>query len=84
MTDMPSASTDSRRVVVFGASGGVGREVVQQALGRGDEVIAVVRTPGKLAVSDPKLTLVTGELSDREAIDAAVRGTERVISALGP
>jgi uncharacterized protein YbjT (DUF2867 family) len=37
-------------------------------------VIAVVRTPGKLTVSDPKLTVVTAELGDREAIDAAVRG----------
>ena len=84
MTDTPSAPTRSKRVLVFGASGGVGRQVVEQALGRGHEVIAVVRTPGKLAVSDSELTVVTADLSNREAIDAAVRGADAVISALGP
>lgn len=78
------ASTGSSRVVVFGASGGVGRHVVEQALARGHEVRAVVRSPGKLSPSDPKPTIVTAELSEREAIDAAVRGAESVISALGP
>jgi putative NADH-flavin reductase len=73
-----------KRVVVLGASGGVGRQVVEQALGRDHEVIAVVRTPGKLAVSDSKLSVVTAELSNRGAIDAAVRGADAVISALGP
>ena len=72
------------RVVVFGASGGVGRRVVEQALARGLDVVAVVRSPGKLTVTDPRLTIVTAELSDRGAIAAAVRGADAVISALGP
>ena len=84
MTNTSSASAGSRRVVVFGASGAEGRQVVEQALARGREVIAVVRTPRKLAVSDPKLAVVTAELSDRKAIDAAARGAGSVISALGP
>ena len=71
MTHTSSAPTGSRRVLVFGASGGVGRQVVEQALGRGHEVGAVVRTPGRLTVigrftvSDPKLAVVTAELSNR-------------------
>jgi uncharacterized protein YbjT (DUF2867 family) len=79
-----SDSGDSCRVVVFGASGGVGRHVVQQALSRGYDVVAVVRSPGKLTVRNAKLTVVTGQLSDRGAIDAAVRDADGVISALGP
>jgi putative NADH-flavin reductase len=62
----------------------VGRHVVEQALGRGHEVRAVVRSPGRLTVSEPKLTIVAAELSERQASDAAVRGAESVISALGP
>jgi uncharacterized protein YbjT (DUF2867 family) len=33
------------KLTVFGATGGVGREVVNQALDRGDHVTAYVRTP---------------------------------------
>src|SRR3954468_23249681 len=73
-----------RRIVVFGASGGIGRQVVEQALSRGDEVTAFVRSPSKLTLSDPKLTVLAGELSDNAAVDAGVRGASVVISALGP
>ena len=73
-----------RRIVVFGASGRIGRPVVEQALNRGDEVTAFVRSPSKLTLSDPKLTVLAGELSDNAAVDAAVRAASGVISALGP
>ncbi|MYV67428.1 NAD(P)H-binding protein, partial [Streptomyces sp. SID2131] len=39
------------RLTVFGATGGVGREVVRQALAAGHEVTAVVRNPARLAVT---------------------------------
>ena len=67
------------KLTVFGATGGVGREVVNQALDRGDHVTAYVRNPAKL-----DLTVITGELTDREEVRRAVRGAEAVISALGP
>ena len=81
---MEGTSTGSSRVAVVGASGGVGRQVVEQGLARGHDVVAVVRPPDKLPVSDPKLAVVAAELTDREAIDAAVRGADAVVSALGP
>jgi putative NADH-flavin reductase len=80
----PTLPARARRVVVVGASGGVGHHVVEQALDRGYEVVAVVRSRGKLQVADPRLTFVTAELNDREAIVAAIRGVDAVISALGP
>ena len=79
-----SGSDDRRRVVVFGASGGVGRHVIEQGLARGHEVVAVVRTPAKLTLTDPRLGVVTAELTDQAAIGAAVQGADAVISALGP
>jgi putative NADH-flavin reductase len=47
-------------------------------------VTAFVRSPSKLTLSDPMLTVVAGDLSDKAAIDAAVRGASGVISAIGP
>lgn len=85
MSSVPSGSdAPGGRVTVFGASGAVGRQVVEQALRRGQEVTAYVRNPAKLTAGDPRLTVITGELEDRESVRAAVRGADAVISALGP
>jgi putative NADH-flavin reductase len=71
-------------ITVFGATGGVGHEVVTQALDAGHHVTAYVRNPDKLTVAHPNLTVITGELTDREAVQRAVGGADAVISALGP
>jgi putative NADH-flavin reductase len=71
-------------LTVFGATGGVGRAVVTQALDRGDHVTAFVRNPAKLDLTQPNLMVIAGELTDREAVQGAVRGADAVISALGP
>ncbi len=72
------------KLTVFGATGGVGREVVTQALDAGHRVTAYVRIPAKLDLSHPELTVVAGDLTDRDAIQRAVAGADAVISALGP
>ena len=51
-------------LTVFGATGGVGRHVVTQALDRGDHVTAYVRTPAKLGLDHSNLSVVAGELTD--------------------
>ena len=72
------------KLTVFGATGGVGREVVSQALDAGHDVRAYVRNPAKLDLTHPNLTIDAGELTDREAVQRAVHGADAVISALGP
>ena len=72
------------KVIVFGATGGVGREVLAQALDRGDHGTAYVRNPAKLDLAHPNLTVISGELTDREEVRRAVRGADAVVSALGP
>ena len=72
------------RLTVFGATGGVGREVVAQALERGDQVTAYLRNPAKLDLTYPELTVIAGEITDTEAVRRAVSGADAVISALGP
>jgi len=73
------------RLTVFGATGGIGTEVVRQALARNYGVTAVVRDPAKLAVpADTALTVITADVMDPAAIKAALDGTDAVVSALGP
>jgi len=71
-------------LTVFGATGGVGREVVTQALGRGDHVTVYVRDPAKLDITHPNLSVTGGELTDVDAVQRAIHGADAVISALGP
>ncbi len=71
------------RLLIVGASGGTGRALVQQALAHGDEVTALVRKAARLPITDPDLTIVTGDVMKPETLDAAVRGQDAVLSALG-
>lgn len=71
-------------IVVFGASGGTGIEIIQQALASGHNVTAFVRSPGKIQISHPNLSLFQGNVMDAAAVAKAIQGQEIVISALGP
>jgi uncharacterized protein YbjT (DUF2867 family) len=71
------------RVLIVGATGGTGRQLLAQALKQGYAVTALVRTPGKLSVEDPHLTVVQGDVLDRSAVEKAVRCQDAVFSALG-
>jgi putative NADH-flavin reductase len=72
------------KVTVFGATGQIGNIVVADLLAGGHDVTAYVRNPDKLRLRDPRLTVVTGELSDGAQIRQAVVGADAVISTLGP
>jgi uncharacterized protein YbjT (DUF2867 family) len=84
---MPGQAEASRtrpsKLLIVGATGGTGRELVRQALERGFEVTAVARDPSKVGLSHPRLTVVRGDVLDRASIDVAMRGREAVLCALG-
>ncbi|MET8766112.1 NAD(P)H-binding protein [Streptomyces sp. NPDC004658] len=71
------------KLTVFGATGGIGRELVRQALSAGHEVTAVVRDPARLPVADDRLEVVRSGLSSPEELRPAVRGRDAVLSGLG-
>jgi putative NADH-flavin reductase len=72
------------RITVFGATGGTGRHVVEQALDAGHQVTAVVRDPARLPVPPRDgLTVATARLDDRAAVQQVVTGAHAVIDALG-
>jgi putative NADH-flavin reductase len=70
------------RLLVFGASGPLGRAITEAALAAGHQVTAFVRTPGRLG-GHPGLREVTGDVLDAESVAAAVPGRDAVVSALG-
>ncbi len=82
----PSGDTSRRRpsrILIVGATGGTGRQLVMQALERGYMVTALVRNPAKLQVEHPQLSVVQGDVLDYGSVDMAMRGQEAVVSALG-
>jgi putative NADH-flavin reductase len=73
------------KITVFGATGGVGQEIVKQGLARGNAITAVVRDANRLPLTDPALRVVTvPALDDPSTLMSAIRGSEAVLSAVGP
>jgi putative NADH-flavin reductase len=71
------------KVLVFGASGKTGRQVVRQALARGFDVTAFVRETARLPLAHANLRLVKGEVTDSKAVARVIAGHAAVISTLG-
>ncbi len=71
------------RIVVFGASGRTGRQVVNLAVKREHEVVAAVRDASKQWFPDA-VTVQQGDPNDADAVATAITGADAVISALGP
>jgi putative NADH-flavin reductase len=71
------------KVAVFGATRGVGRAVVDQALACGHAVTALARDPAKLAVAHPNLAVVHGDVLDPAAVAQVVGSADAVFVSLG-
>lgn len=69
------------KIVIFGASGGTGRELVRQGLALGHEVTAYVRNPARMAGQPVRVAV--GDARDAEGVAGAMAGQEAVLSALG-
>jgi len=72
------------KIAIFGATGKVGRHLVDQALDRGDEVTVFVRDASKLAAHrHEQLRIVQGDVLVPKDVEQAVVGNGAVLSALG-
>lgn len=71
------------QLLILGASGLTGHQLVKQALEKSHQVTAIVRDPAKLNVSHQNLTVVTGDVLDEQALTNSLRGKDAVLSALG-
>jgi putative NADH-flavin reductase len=77
------------RLTIFGATGGTGTCLTEQALAAGHEVTAVVRDPARLTVRQSpaftaRLQVSTADIMDPATIIGAVAGADAVLTAIGP
>jgi uncharacterized protein len=72
------------KIVLFGATGNVGRRIAAEALRRGHEVGGVVRDPAAVQSPDPRVTLGRGDATDAESVAELVKGADAVVSAISP
>ena len=71
-------------IILFGATGQIGQQILKQALERGHKVTAFVREPSKIAMKDPILTVKQGDARNLQAVTEAMPGHDAVVNAMGP
>jgi putative NADH-flavin reductase len=72
------------KIVVLGATGGTGLELVRQAIEHGHAVTAFVRSPEKLKTFGDRITVVQGDLLNRAELEHVLEGHDAVLSGFGP
>ncbi len=72
------------KIVVFGATGGTGARVIDQALDKGYQVVAFTRKLQNLTANGENLIPFEGDIHEAAKVSKAIRGVEAVISTLGP
>lgn len=71
------------KILILGATGKTGQQLVIQSLERHYEVTVLVRDPTKLTLVHEKLTLIKGSVLDKDLLTKTVEGKDAVLSALG-
>jgi putative NADH-flavin reductase len=71
------------KLLVIGASRGIGLELLQQALAAGHEVTAIARRPQRLHIINGNLKVIKGDIRDKYVIEEAVHGQDAVCITIG-
>jgi putative NADH-flavin reductase len=72
------------KLVVLGATGGIGLEIVRQAMEHGHSVTAFVRSPERLKPFQDRIGVRQGDLLDSSELERAIEGHDAVLSGFGP
>lgn len=70
-------------LLIIGATRGVGRNLLEQGLEQGHAVTALVRNPQRLTLVHDRLTVIQGDILDKEAVKRAVGGQDAVCITIG-
>ena len=79
-----SGTRDSMKLVVLGATGGTGLEIVRQAIERGHSVTAFVRSPDRLKPFHDRIAVKAGDLLNSAELEQIIKGHDAVLSGFGP
>ena len=72
------------KLLIFGSTGGTGRELLKQALEQGYRVTAYARNPAKIDdIKHTSLQVIRGDVLDPASVESAVAGQEAVLSTIG-
>lgn len=71
------------RILIFGASGRTGLELVNQALGQSHNVVAFVRNSAKIQIRHKNLSVFEGNVLNKDQVENAVNGCDGVLFAIG-
>ena len=71
------------KVAILGASGKTGKPLIDQALAGGHEVIAMARSPEKIAFDDPRIIKRQADVYDAATVIEALEGADAVITTVG-
>ena len=72
------------KLVVLGATGGTGLEIVRQSTERGHSVAALVRSPDRLKAFRDRITIKQGDLLNTAELEQVIQGHDAVLSGFGP
>src|SRR5690349_14147133 len=72
------------KVVLFGATGGTGKNTVAKALEAGHQVVAVARKPEAVTAKHERLEVKKGDVLDYASVAAALEGADAALSTIGP
>src|SRR5260370_7187987 len=87
-TELKSAGRSETRggmkLIVLGATGGTGLEIVRRAIEHGHSVTAFVRSPERLKPFGDRVTVQQGDLLNRDELERVIQGHDAVVSGFGP
>jgi putative NADH-flavin reductase len=71
------------KIVIFGASGHIGRILVTRALENGYNVTAFVRNPKTITIKNKNFSIYVGDIQNYTQVADAIKGNAAVISVVG-
>jgi len=70
-------------IIIFGSTGGTGKQLIKQALEKGYSVSAFARSPEKIILKHEKLKIIKGDVLDLQSVEKAIQNHNAVFCSIG-